>query len=231
MNQAASGVTDINYINMNLIMSSDTPSIRSRGRPKGGRNIHRARLLAAAGDLIGTGPQQSLSLRQIAQQAGVTPALANYYFGTLEGLTQALVVERISPHVDDLVAAARVRAGQPQLALTFLMQRTCSLLASEPLVRRCLWLQLPAALKLRNELRICLRELLVRAQDMQALRADLSPDYLTDSLLGLTLFPFFDDTRESDAGSERITRLTLQHVALLRDGIVRAQKPNRDTSG
>ncbi len=205
-------------------MSEITPSgTRRRGRPPGERNLQRSRLLAAAGNLIGSRPLQTLNLRQIAQKAGVTPALAHYYFGSLEGLVEALLIERVSPHVDGLVAAARARAAQPQLALTLLMQRTCSLLASDPLVRRCLWLPLPAALKLRNQLRTCLREQLVRAQDMQALRTDLSPDYLTDSLLGLTLFPFLDDTQESHSGGERVTQLTLQHVALLRDGIVRVQ--------
>jgi AcrR family transcriptional regulator len=186
--------------------------------------VQRGRLLAAVGALLSAHPPQTPTLRQVAQKASVTPALAHYYFGSLDGLVEALLAERISPHVDDLVAAARVRAGQPQLALTFLMQRTCSLLASDPLVRRCIWLPLPAALKLRNELRTCLRELLVRAQNMQVLRADLSPDYLTDSLLGLTLFPFFDDMPQTDAGGERVTQLTLQHVALLRDGIVHASK-------
>ncbi|MEJ0099270.1 MAG: hypothetical protein WDO12_05795 [Pseudomonadota bacterium] len=104
------------------------------------------------------------------------------------------------------------------------------MLAVDPLLRRCIWLHQPAALKLRNQLRACLRELLVRGQNMQALRADLSPDYLTDSLLGLLMFPFLDDTPEADASGERIAQLTLQHVALLRDGIVRNHKPRQESS-
>jgi TetR/AcrR family transcriptional regulator len=186
--------------------------------------VQRGRLLTAAAALLSAEASQTLTLRKLAQKAGVTPALAHYYFGTLDGLIEALLAERVSPRIDDLVAAARVRAGQPQTALTFLMQRTCSLLATDPLVRRCIWLPLPAAITLRNALRACLRELLVRAQNMQVLRADLSPDYLADSLLALTLFPFLDDTPQTDAGGERVTQLTLQHVALLRDGIVNAGK-------
>lgn len=205
----------------------ETPPLsrtRPRGRPVGVRNLQRGRLLAAAQELLAKQLPQELNLREVARRAGVTPALAHYYFGNRDGLIDVLMRERLAPHVDDLVAAARVRAGQPQLALTFLMQRMCSLLASDPLLRRCLWLPHATALKMREQLRTCLRELLVRAQGMRTLRADLTPEYLADSLLGLVLFPFLDDDSKADAGSERVAQLTLQHIALLRDGIVNAPR-------
>lgn len=210
-------------------MKARTSPARSRGRPAGARATQRARLIAAAQELFSSRVAQEPNLKQVADKAGVTPALAHYYFGTREGLIEALLVERVAPRIDDLVASARVRIGQPQLALTFLMQRTCSLLANDPLLRRCLWLPQPAALKLRNQLRACLRELLVRAQSIQVVRTDLAPDYLTDSLLGLVLFPFLDEDG-ADTSGERVTQLTLQHVALLRDGIVRTHKPRQESS-
>jgi TetR/AcrR family transcriptional regulator len=200
---------------------------RPRGRPAGVRNVQRSRLLLVAHDLLSKQQPQELNLREVAHRAGVTPALAHYYFRNRDGLIDALLRERVAPHVDDLVAAARARAGQPQLALTFLMQRICSLLASDPQLRRCLWLPHAAALKLREQLRACLRELLVRGQNMHALRADLSPQYLADSLLGLVLFPFIDDDSAPDGSAERVAQLTLQHVALLRDGIVNAPRTKR----
>ncbi len=209
--------------------SNPSTRTRGRGRPPGVRSLHRNRLLAATQDLLSAAGTGEPNLQHVAHHAGVTPALAHYYFGSREGLIEALLSERVAPRIDDLVASARVRAGQPQLALTFLMQRTCSLLAHDPLLRRCLWLPQPAALKLRNQLRACLRELLVRAQHIKAVRADLSPDYLTDCLLGLVLFPFLDEPLQADAGAERVAQLTLQHVALLRDGIVRAHKPPQET--
>ena len=200
---------------------------RSRGRPAGARNLQRNRLLLVAHDSLSKRLPQDLNLGDVARRAGVTPALAHYYFRNRDGLIDALLRERIAPHVDDLVAAARMRAGQPQFALTFLMQRICSLLASDPLPRRCLWLPHPAALKLREQLRACVRELLVRAQNIHGLRADLSPAYLADSLLGLVLFPFLDDDTPPHGGTERVAQLTLQHVALLRDGIVNAPRSQR----
>lgn len=200
---------------------------RNRGRPAGSRRSHRNRLLSAAHELLGANPPRDPTLREVAQGAGVTPALAHYYFGNYDGLITALIDERVAPRIEDLVTAARTRAGQPQLALTFLMQRTCALLAADPLVRRCLWMPQPAALRMRDHLRTCLRELLVRAQNMEALRADLAPEYLADSLLGLVLFPFLDVPADADPGGERAAQLTLQHVALLRDGIVRTHKPRQ----
>ncbi len=204
---------------------------RRRGRPSGSnRTTQRSRLLSAAQALLSGQPSEELTLRRVAHQADVTPALAHYYFRSREGLLESLLADRVAPRIEDLVASARARAGQPQLAITFLMQRTCSLLAADPLLRRCIWLPQSAALELRNQLRACLRELLVRGQNMQTLRADLSPDYLTDSLLGLLMFPFLDETMEPDAGGERVAQLTLQHVALLRDGIVRTHKPRQESS-
>ncbi len=203
---------------------------RPRGRPAGVRNVQRTRLLGAAQELLARGQTDALTLREIARRAGVTPALAHYYFGNRDGLIDVLLEERVAPHVQDMVAAARVRAGQPQLALTFLMQRLSSMLASDPLLRRCLWLGHATALKLRGQLRACLRELVVRGQNIKALRQDMAAQYLADSLLGLVLFPFLDEEPATDANNERVAQLTLQHVSLLRDGIVNAPRSRRGNS-
>lgn len=170
-----------------------------------------------------------LTLQQVARAAGVTPALAHYYFRSRDGLWEALIAERVAPHVEDLLQAVRIRAGQPVVALTFLVQRLTSLLATEPLLRRCLWLSCRPALQLRDHLRETLSDLLARAQRSGVLRADLPAQYLCESLLGLVLFPFLDSGRD-EAGGERMAALTLQHVALLQDGIVRAQRPRQESS-
>jgi AcrR family transcriptional regulator len=186
-------------------------------------------MLACAAELLLAPGAGELTLQQVARAAAVTPALAHYYFGNREGLWAALIAERVAPHVEDLLHAARIRAGQPVAALTFLMQRTTSLLATEPLLRHCLWLSCAPAQALRDQLRATLADLLTRAQRSGVLRADLPVPYLCDSLLGLVLFPFFDAARD-DGGGERVAALTLQHVALLQDGIVRAQRPRQASS-
>ncbi len=197
-----------------------------RGRPPAARNLARNRLLQAAQELLVGPAGGELALRQAALGAGVTPALAHYYFGNRDGLLGALIEERASPRIDDLASAVQVRAAQPVAALTYLMQRLTSLAASDTFLCRCLLL--PAAQPLRDRLRALLRELLLRAQSQGQLRADLSPDYLGDALLGLCLFPFLDaDAAQANPG-ERAAALTLQHVALLQDGIVRPQRPRQE---
>ncbi len=201
-------------------MKTGPANPRPRGRPKGKRSAQRSRLLSAARDLlVGEAPQE-LSLGQVARAAGVTPALANYYFGSRDGLIQALFKEQLSARVNELLVAARARAHQPQQAITVLMQRTCALLAADPLLRRCLWLPLPAALDLRTQLRACLRELLVRAQHTETLRKDLPADFLADSLLGLVLYHFLDERPATPTGPEGVAELMFRHIALLRDGIL-----------
>lgn len=160
----------------------------------------------------------------MAQTAGVTPALANYYFGNRDGLMEALFSELLAERIDELLTTARSRSHQPQQAITLLLQRICMLLASDLLLRHCLWLAIPAATRLRSQLRSCLRELLVHGQNTGALRNDLSPDYLADTLLGMVLFHFVE---KRDAGAqepETVAQLMLQHVALLRDGILHASR-------
>lgn len=210
-------------------METQRATPRPRGRPPGGKAVQRRRLLTTAAELLLGPGAGGLTLQQVARAAGVTPALAHYYFGSRDGLWEALIAERVAPHVEDLLQAARVRAGQPVVALTFMTQRLTSLLATEPLLRHCLWLSCRPALELRNHLRATLSDLLSRAQRSGVLRADLPAEYLCESLLGLVLFPFLD-AGPGDAGGERMAALTLQHVALLQDGIVRVQKPRQESS-
>lgn len=210
-----------------MITRSDAP--RPRGRPAGGRSGLRSRLLQAARWQLEHGDAAGLTLQQVARTAGASPSLAHYYFGSRDGLVAALLAERGAPRIEDLLSAARVRAAQPVAALTFLMQRLTALLASDAVLNRTLLLEVPVARQLRDRLRAVLRELLEAARQQGQLRADLPLDYLVDALLGLTLMPFLDPPTDEVAPGERAAALTLAHVALLQDGIVRAQRPRQDS--
>jgi len=200
---------------------------RQRGRPPGMRSIQRSRLLQAAGELLAEPGGGDFSLRRVTQRAGVTAALANYYFVNRDGLLAALVQERAAPRIDDLISATRVRATQPVTALTFLLQRMTSLAATDALLRSCLLL--PAGRPLRDRLRALTGELLQRAQAQGQLRADLPVDYLSDTLLGISLFPFLESAGNTDNAAERAAALTLHHIALLQDGIVRVHRPRQES--
>jgi TetR/AcrR family transcriptional regulator len=176
--------------------------------------MQRDRLLQAAEQLL-TGTESDLTLRQVALRAGVTPPLAHYYFGNRDGLIAILLDERARPRVEELLSATVERAAQPVAALTRLMQRLTLLLAHDRFVGRCLLL--PAGEPLRTRIRAVLLQLLQDAQASGLLRADLSASYLADALLGLCLFPFLDPGSEATPIDAAV--LTLQHVALLQQGI------------
>ena len=81
---------------------------RRAGRPSGDDGDLRARLLDVATALYARAGIDATSLRAIAAEAGVTPAMLHYYFGDKARLTQALIDERLLP------ALAPMRAGLAQ---------------------------------------------------------------------------------------------------------------------
>ena len=73
------------------------PRRRAPGRPPGDGDDLRGRLLDAA---VGRFARQGIagsSLRDIARDAGTTPALVHYYFGNRDALLEAVIEERLMP--------------------------------------------------------------------------------------------------------------------------------------
>ncbi|MFQ5415982.1 MAG: TetR/AcrR family transcriptional regulator [Myxococcota bacterium] len=66
---------------------------RKPGRPVGARSGEtREALLDAAHEVMAERGYPRVTVREVAERAGVQPALVNYYFGSKEGLLQAVVV-------------------------------------------------------------------------------------------------------------------------------------------
>ncbi len=209
------------------MLVSDSSTQRGRGRPSASSNSQqRQRLLQAARELLAKADDGELALRQVALRAGVSPALAHYYFTNRHGLLTALIDAHIAPEIEVLIRTVEARAAQPVPALTILMQRLVALAANDNTLSRCLLLA--AGRPLRERLRALLRDLLQGAQAAGALRADLTADYLAEALLGMCLFPLLDP-RAGGNTNDHAAALMLQHVALLQDGIVRAQRPRQDS--
>ncbi|MEZ5463630.1 MAG: TetR/AcrR family transcriptional regulator [Lysobacteraceae bacterium] len=91
---------------------------RSPGRPAAndGSDGQRDRLLDAALTCFVRDRIAATTARRIADEAGVTPALLNYYFGGRDGLLQAVLEERLMP-VMQRVRAALDQAGDDPAAL------------------------------------------------------------------------------------------------------------------
>ena len=85
------------------------PRKRARGRrPTAETADLRATLLDAALACFVRGGIAATSLRDIAKEAGVTPALVHYYFGDKAQLQEAVVTERLLP----VVAKMRAPVGR-----------------------------------------------------------------------------------------------------------------------
>jgi AcrR family transcriptional regulator len=171
---------------------------RSPGRPRGEETNQRERLLDAAATCYATEGIAAASVRGIAIDAGVTPALVNYYFGSKERLLAAFVEERVLPVIGMLRESIETADVEPH-ALVIAFVR-----GVHAAVARCPWLPTLWVREVLSE-GGALRDLLLeqispqvprllakRLADVQQrglLNADLDPRLLVVSMIGLTLLP------------------------------------------
>lgn len=171
---------------------------RTPGRPGGKSADLRERLLDAAMACFVRQGIAATSLRDIAAEAGVTPAMLHYYYGDKPQLQEAMVHERLLP-----VAAAiqqRVEAAGDDVAATVaaFVNGITAAVAEHPWWPQ-LWVRevLCEGGALRDLLitRVApgiARTVVARfaaAQARGSLNPDLDPRLLMTSLIGLTLFP------------------------------------------
>ena len=186
-----------------------TPPAPSKRSPAKGRKRAPGRPLADAPDQRAVALDAALacfvrqgiaatSLRDIAREAGVTPALLHYYFGDRQQLLAAVVSERVMPaflSVRERLAQAGDDVGEIVAAFV------CGV--TDAIARHPWWPQLWVREVLCEG--GALRDLLVQriapdiarllagrfaaAQAAGRLNADLDPRLLLPTLVGLTMFP------------------------------------------
>jgi TetR/AcrR family transcriptional regulator len=173
------------------------PSAAARG-PRGGEADVRGELLDAAIACFVRSGIAATSLREIAREAHVTPALLNYYFGDKAQLKNALVEERLMPALarmrapleqagDDpadliggfVAGVGQVAAAHPWLPPLWVREVLCEGGA----LRDVLFEQIGPAIPQMMAQRFA------AAQARGQLNLDLDPRLLMVSLVGLTLFP------------------------------------------
>jgi AcrR family transcriptional regulator len=112
------------------------PPARLPGRPQSGTGDQefpfRERLLDAARDLFATRGYAATSMRQVALGAGVTPALAHYYFKDKAGLSEAVLRERIAPLVNGIEAALEAHGADAVTALAGFVQQFTQVSSRHP---------------------------------------------------------------------------------------------------
>lgn len=207
------------------------PRKRAPGRPTGDSADIRARLLDAAIACFVRHGIAATSLRAIATEAGVTPAMLHYYFGDKPQLQQAVIDERLLPATamlrdilaaagDDIAAlvAAFVRgigevvARHPWLPSLWVREVLCEGGALREVMLQKIAPQLPRMLAQR----------FAAAQKKGKLNPDLDPRLMVVSLVGLTMFPAAGAPvwrRIFDADDLDADALRMHTLALLDRGI------------
>lgn len=174
------------------------PRKRAPGRPQADSPDLRARLLDAALACFVRKGIVATSLRDIATEANVTPALLHYYFGDKAQLQQQVIEEKILPIFaalrepllqagDDIAALIAGFVGgiggivtqHPWLAPLWVREVLCDGGALRDLLFERIGPQVPQMMARR----------FAQAQAQGRINPELDPRLLMVSLVGLTLFP------------------------------------------
>src|SRR5918993_2691348 len=171
---------------------------RGPGRPAQSDADLRERLLDAALACYVAEGIKAASLKSIARQAGVTPALVHYYFGNKDLLFAAVIEERLMLAMAALQAGLDPGDGTPAALIRGFVTALHAVVASHP------WLPVLWAREILTE-GGALRELMLTriapvlpqmlgarfaaAQAAGQINPRLDPRLLVVSLIGLTLFP------------------------------------------
>ncbi|MBN1237909.1 MAG: TetR/AcrR family transcriptional regulator [Gammaproteobacteria bacterium] len=171
---------------------------RRPGRPRGDASGQRELLLDAALACYARHGITASSVRSIATEAGVTPALFNYYFGSKESLLEAVVEERLLPVISQMRQAIESAGTDPRAVATEFVQGVHAAVARHPWLPS-LWVReiLSEGGALRDLLLDqlpphvprMLTERFAAAARSGELSGELDPRLLVVSLVGLTLFP------------------------------------------
>jgi TetR/AcrR family transcriptional regulator len=175
------------------------PLPRAPGRPAAAGIDQREALLDAARQQFAAVGFAAASLRQIALQAQVSPALANYYFNDKPGLLAAVIEHRVAPLVQEL--GARVAAAGPDAiaSIEAFVHAYVGIAARNPwlpqlIVREVLSdqgvLRETFVRRFAGGMTDALRAVVARGQAGGQLRADLDVARVVMSLISLCMFPF-----------------------------------------
>jgi TetR/AcrR family transcriptional regulator len=208
------------------------PPARLPGRPQSGTGDQefpfRERLLDAARDLFATRGYAATSMRQVALGAGVTPALAHYYFKDKAGLSEAVLRERIAPLVNGIEAALEAHGADAVTALAGFVQQFTQVSSRHPWLPQLLLRELADAVgpatPVMRPLAERLHSLVAAGQASRAIRSDLRAEFIVLSVLSQCAFPFLVGKtlcRELgiSTGASAATGMTLHHLAVLQNGL------------
>lgn len=174
------------------------PRIRTPGRPAAGGADVRERLLDATLACFVRDGIAATSLRRIAIEAGVTPAMLHYYFGDKDQLLAELARERIAPAVARLRESLRTAGDDVHALVVAFVRGVMRSIEANPWLP-ALWVRevLAEGGGLRDHLvnvigpqvPRMLAERFATARREGRISRDIDPALLVTSLVGMTMFP------------------------------------------
>jgi AcrR family transcriptional regulator len=181
--------------------TNSSATSKPAGRPHGSENAAvRARLQDAARTLFAQHGYAAVSIRAVAEAAGVNPAMIHYYFGSKQGLYEAMITDTFTPLFAGLGAAvsAGTTATGPAPIHRFFRAYMSTLGANPwmpPLILREVvaengklrqWFIQQFATRGSG----LLTRLVQAEQAAGRIRADLDPTLTALSMVSLAVFPF-----------------------------------------
>lgn len=175
-----------------------TSKKRKAGRPEAGSVDMRETLLQAAIACFVRDGIAATSLRAIARQAGVTPAMLHYYFGDKDALVQALVAKRFLPVMSGIRGALADTEADIATLIRGFVRGIVQAIEGNPWLPP-LWVRevLAEGGALRDllvdvvgpQLPRLLAERIGAAQRKGEIPGDIDAELLVTSLIGMTMFP------------------------------------------
>ena len=207
------------------------PSHRTVGRPTGDSADLRGRLLDVAVACFARHGIASSTLREIASEAGVNPALVHYYFGDKAQLQKSVIEERVMPAFAEVREATLQAGDEVSAVIAGFVRGMCQTIEKHPWLPP-LWVRevLCEGGALREvmfttmapQMPQLLAAKFAKAQADGQLNPDIDPRLLVTSLVGLTLFPAAGAPiwrRVFDADDIDAVAMKNHAVALLDSGI------------
>ena len=158
----------------------------------------RAQLIEAGAIRIAAQGYADTSVREIAEAAGVTPAMIAYYFGGKAGLLEAILASISEPLIATIQELARTRAPQQSFVERF-VPAYLEVISREPwiaqlLVREVITGRTPARDQFVQRFGSVIGSVvpvLIQAEvSAGRLRSDLDPRLALLSMVGMCIFPF-----------------------------------------
>lgn len=181
---------------------TNLPSSSRRGRPRKGRRqadeSARRRLLTAAAEQFAARGFAATSLRQVAREADVTPAMVSYYFKDKSGLLEAVLVEGLELLLGELERAVTEARAHGDVLARFVRAYLGTLtrypwvprIVVQEVISRDTPLREVFIERFANRALSLVAPLLREEIEAGRLRTDLDARMTVMSVLGMCVFPY-----------------------------------------